>query len=259
MSGKNSHLYIWSGFGLFYSPSLVNTSHTHYAASLLHSFGNPIELEGANGHKLQMQTVFLPSNYYHKLKSDSPLFILQIDPDSLEFSPLRKFSTNKPTDLSGKLETISEKEMQSSLSSANGILLIRKILSQVGESNLEEKTHHSKIDYRIKSVISYLKSLEELPTKIPLSVLAKQASLSSDRFRHLFAEEMGLSIRRYLLWLRIRKAGSLLQKGFSLTDSAHHAGFTDSAHFSKTFKQNFGITPSLVLVNPNVNVKYFEL
>ena len=258
MSGKNSYLYVWSGFALFYSPSLVNTSHTHYAASLLHSFGNPIELEGANGDKLHMQSVFLPSNYHHKLKSDSPLLILQIDPDSPEYAPLRKLSETKPTDISGKLESILEREMQTPLNSSNGITLIRKILSYVGENDLEQKTPHSKIDYRIKNVIRYLKSLEDLPPKIPLSFLAKEASLSSDRFRHLFAEEMGLSIRRYLLWLRIRKAGSLLQKGFSLTDSAHHAGFTDSAHFSKTFKQNFGITPSLVLASANVKVKYFE-
>ncbi len=254
---EKSYLYIWSGFALFYSTSMANSSHTHYAASILHSFGEPLELEVANGDKLRMQTVFLPSNYKHRLHSNSAILILQIDPDSPEYLPLRKFSKDKPSNLTGKIK-LDVKEISLLSNCTNAIELVRKVIYQIAEPELDKKTSRAMLDYRIKDVIRYLKTLEELPPKISLASLAKMASLSPDRFRHLFAQEMGLSIRRYLLWLRVRKIGYLLQKGFSLTDAAHDAGFTDSSHFSKTFKQNFGISPSNVLTNPNVHVKYCE-
>lgn len=255
---EKSYLYIWSGFALFYSTSMVNSSHTHYAASILHSFGEPLELEVANGDKLQLQTVFLPSNYKHRLHSNSAVLILQIDPDSPEYIPLRRFSKDKPSNLTGKL-ILDAKELTLLTNCTNAIELVRKVISQIGDLGLDKKTSRATLDYRIKDVIRHLKTLEELPPKISLASLAKMASLSPDRFRHLFSEEMGLSIRRYLLWLRVRKIGYLLQKGFNLTDASHDAGFTDSAHFSKTFKQNFGISPSLVLTNQNVLVKYCEM
>jgi len=36
-------------------------------------------------------------------------------------------------------------------------------------------------------------------------------------------------------------------EGASLTEAAHAAGFFDSAHFSRTFRQTFGFAPSTVL------------
>ena len=46
---------------------------------------------------------------------------------------------------------------------------------------------------------------------------------------------------------RCVEGGVLVAKGVSITEAAHNAGFTDSAHFSRVFKKLFGITLSSAL------------
>ena len=65
--------------------------------------------------------------------------------------------------------------------------------------------------------------------------------LSPSRLRHLFVEQTGLAFKTYLLWLRLVRALEIYAEGRSLTESAHAAGFSDSAHFSRIFKRTFGL------------------
>ncbi len=53
-----------------------------------------------------------------------------------------------------------------------------------------------------------------------------------------------MSFRGYVLWLRIYDTLSALGSGASLTDAALAAGFSDAAHFSRTFRRVFGLAPS---------------
>jgi AraC-like DNA-binding protein len=55
-------------------------------------------------------------------------------------------------------------------------------------------------------------------------------------------EQMGIPVRRYLLWLRLRDAIKQILNGMSFTNATHHAGFSDSAHLSRTYKQMSGMT-----------------
>jgi AraC-like DNA-binding protein len=63
---------------------------------------------------------------------------------------------------------------------------------------------------------------------------------------HLFKEEVGVPIRRFRQWHRMRVVAALVAKGQTLTDAALGAGFADSSHFSRAFRNMFGITPSSV-------------
>lgn len=76
--------------------------------------------------------------------------------------------------------------------------------------------------------------------------LSHAAGLSVSRFRHLFAEEIGMSYRGYVLWVRLYAVLDELLRGASLTTAAHAAGFADSAHLTRTFRRMFGIVPSVV-------------
>lgn len=77
-----------------------------------------------------------------------------------------------------------------------------------------------------------------------LETLASQACLSYYRMSHLFSHEMGLSLRQYVLSLKIHAAARCIGAGMSLTATAHEAGFTDSAHLSKVWAKAFGGPPS---------------
>ncbi len=85
-----------------------------------------------------------------------------------------------------------------------------------------------------------------LGDRISLTTLAAAVHLSPDRFRHLFVLEMGVGLRPYLLWLRLESSLAVYVAGRSLTEAAYIGGFSDSAHFSRTFKRMFGITPASV-------------
>ena len=74
-----------------------------------------------------------------------------------------------------------------------------------------------------------------------LAAAAKSVDLSPGRLRHLFVEQTGLPFRTYLLWLRLTKAVAVFAGRGSLTEAAHQAGFSDSEHFSRTFRRMFGL------------------
>ncbi|CAM3764054.1 helix-turn-helix transcriptional regulator [Pseudomonas carnis] len=77
--------------------------------------------------------------------------------------------------------------------------------------------------------------------------LAALVHLSPTRFSHWFVEQTGLPLRSYAKWLRLTHAVQLLASGLSMTDAAHAVGFSDSAHFSRTFRALLGIDPSSAL------------
>jgi len=79
---------------------------------------------------------------------------------------------------------------------------------------------------------------------------ARQVWLSETRLRHLFTQQVGSSMQRYRAWCRLVLAGRHAQAGASLTHAAHAAGFADQAHFSRAFRQMFGLPPSQVFAQP---------
>lgn len=96
-------------------------------------------------------------------------------------------------------------------------------------------------DPRVRKMIAW--AARQLEGPVSLSDVGAVGGLSAHRLRHLFVEQTGLAFRTYLLWLRLTRAVESLASGSSLTQSAHEAGFADSAHFSRTFKRMFGVAP----------------
>ncbi|WP_370330454.1 helix-turn-helix domain-containing protein [Mycolicibacterium hippocampi] len=74
--------------------------------------------------------------------------------------------------------------------------------------------------------------------------LAAQVGVSASRLTHLFTEQAGIPLRRYVLWLRLRLAIICAHAGDDLTGAAHNAGFSDSAHLTRTTREMFGLAPS---------------
>lgn len=102
-------------------------------------------------------------------------------------------------------------------------------------------------DISIKTVKEIIDRDEE--KKLPLSKLAEQVNLSESRLAHLLKDVVGIPLRRYLLWKRLISALKKILQGHNLTYTAHSAGFSDSAHLSRTFKSNFGINLSKIFKN----------
>jgi AraC-like DNA-binding protein len=79
---------------------------------------------------------------------------------------------------------------------------------------------------------------------VDLASLSREAGLSPRQMRHAFARDVGLPMRAYLRWKRLRRAIAAVEEGASLSAAASSAGFADSAHLSRVFKEQFGMTPT---------------
>jgi AraC-like DNA-binding protein len=80
-----------------------------------------------------------------------------------------------------------------------------------------------------------------------LDELAGRLGLSYHRTSHLFSEAVGLPVRSYQLWEKLFRSWAPLAAGYTLTDVAHEAGFTDLAHYSRVYKEAFGRSPYKML------------
>jgi AraC-like DNA-binding protein len=85
---------------------------------------------------------------------------------------------------------------------------------------------------------------EELRREVPIKELARSVNLSSSRFRHLFKDSTGLSPTQYLKVRRMQKAQQLLETTFlSVKEVMLRVGLTDKSHFTRGFKQLYGLSP----------------
>jgi AraC-like DNA-binding protein len=81
----------------------------------------------------------------------------------------------------------------------------------------------------------------------PLSIkdVVSQVHLSERHARRLFLEATGKSIKQYLTSLRLDIAKQrLLSERASVSEIAFAVGFSDVRHFSTTFHQSVGVTPT---------------
>lgn len=95
----------------------------------------------------------------------------------------------------------------------------------------------------IRKVLRALRA-DGAETDESLEALSAIARLSPSRFMHAFTQDVGIPLRPYLRWLKFERAAALIAGGASLSEAAHGAGFSDSAHMTRTFRSIFGVTPS---------------
>src|SRR5690606_18840869 len=74
------------------------------------------------------------------------------------------------------------------------------------------------LDGRIQKVIRLMK--EDLTRSYSMNELAEVVNLSPTRLVHLFKEEVGVPIRRFRQWHRMRVVAALVSKNQTLTDAA---------------------------------------
>ncbi|PJZ47419.1 AraC family transcriptional regulator [Leptospira brenneri] len=229
---------------MFATNQMQTDFHAHYAATLAISLEKDITIETELGRE-NYRVALVGSNTHHRTISPGvEMIALLIDPETYEFGSISKYIA------SGEVKRL---DIQNFLPLINSLWSL-----YYGDLNNDEATKlqldllrtvypferlETNIDPRIQKIAQKIRM--EVPDSIRMNEIGKDFSISEDRLIRLFKEKLGIPLRRYLLWVRILRAVKELKAGNNLTEAAHAAGFSDSAHFSRTFKENFGFIPSL--------------
>lgn len=242
-----SYAYVWDGV-LLYAPRAIDTrAHAHFAATLLIAVDRPFALTLDDGVRRHCEVALLAPNVRRQTDSEGqPLVDLLIDPDDPAYRYLHPLTRQQPVVLlpESSLAVVRKRFVRlfaGSLTPDAAGRLVRDILRALSPHPLAALPW----DPRIQSATRYMRA--RIPEKVPeLKSIARAVNLSESRFSHLFRAEMGLPLREYLLWLRIRHAMKLWARGRSLAEIAHGAGFYDHAHFTRTLRRMTDYTPSML-------------
>ncbi len=247
-----SYLYVWDAYSLYGARTPAAEFHTHYSASITVSLDEPFTLETNKGLPREYRAVYVPPNVEHGVTGPNiRRIVAQIEPDCALFQTLGPLATETDpcsldsADFEAHRENLA-RMFEGRLECEVAHELFHDVLWTAAGGPPEEPPREGERDPRIDGIVNDLKRLEDLPAGLTAGQLADSVGLSTERFRHLFKQEMGVNVRRYLLWLRIRRAGALAAQGVSLTEAAHTAGFYDSAHLSRTCKEMLGFPPSFL-------------
>ncbi len=98
------------------------------------------------------------------------------------------------------------------------------------------------IDRRIEEAVKWMQ--QHISESFTAAEVAENCHLSTSRFIHLFAQEMGEAFSERRLRLRVERAKSLLENtGIGMGAVAAESGFSSQNHFSSVFKRSSGTTP----------------
>ena len=243
-------VYLWPGRGLVLSGAILATSHRHAALQLTLGLDGPFKLKLKGGDWFSSSAVILNGEAEHELDGQGHgQANFYVEPDS----PLGRTLQAKylPGKVWGQLPEAALAPMRKKL-----LGLARKpapapqayaLYGQVAEILAGVEAATTVLDPRVAKALAVFAGLEH--KKISASALAKQVFLSESRLSHLFQEQLGLPIRRYLLWLKVLDACARVNSSANITEAAHAAGFTDAAHFTHTARQLLGISPGMLFQN----------
>lgn len=86
---------------------------------------------------------------------------------------------------------------------------------------------------------------ENIGSRTPLPELARSLGISVRQLQRRFECDIGIGVREYRRNLQLSRAKWLVEHtDRSMTEIALDCGFSDSAHFSRTFREHFQVVPS---------------
>jgi AraC-like DNA-binding protein len=239
-------LYPGSEF-LSFTCNKINTQpHRHFAIQLAFNFEAPFILSMAESEKFGLFFFIIPTDIPHQFSSPAGKHIsILVDPLSLLGRRLRLLFEDQDSFTAFNRSVIDKvyPYIQTRLPEFETVHFLNNIIACL--SHMISELPGYPMDERIRQAITHcrIKGGRELHT----SDLAGWTSLSKSRARHLFKEQTGVSFKRYLKWLKTMEAVKYACTANSnLTEAAHMAGFSDSAHLSRTFKEMFGLSPSSI-------------
>lgn len=243
---SDDRIVLWQGaslwvFDLLPQPELEprpQRLHSHHAFQLTLAAGGTADIRTEDG-LFEGPVVLTAPDHPHAIEPEGRIALLFVEPESRAGAGLRRLLGNRSiASLPPKPEAVIELgRIWEHPPPSNEE--VTSIGTRILEMFLGPQEPEVALDPRIQRVLDWMSQTSE--GAITVAMAASVACLSESRFSHLFVEETGLPFRTYVLWRRLMRAVERRATGESLTEAAHQAGFSDSAHFSRTFLRMFGV------------------
>lgn len=210
--------------------------HSHHAIQLVRSLDMSFELI-VEDETTRCEAALIPSGLPHSFSSDgNQLLIALIEPLGPRGTDLNLLATNLGRKCLGdRLPSVSPTDIDNPIQMAGDTL----------GALLPELPTYPTLSPHVVAALTYLD--EAIEGKPSLEQAASAAGISPSRLTHVFTEEIGIPFRNFALWLRLRRVVDQVSEGANLTEAAFGAGFSDSPHLSKVFREHFGMSPSALL------------
>jgi AraC family transcriptional regulator len=213
--------------------------HAHHAFQLTFSLGGSFRFKLEDGAVLGPSAIVAPDTL-HAFEAQGLVSHLFVEPESHAGRTLEQLMQGRPA------VAINAAQVQDSprliLEAFRDPHDPRSALRDAGVKISDRIAGHARAaepDRRVRQIIKW--AADNLDRSLGIDEAARSVRLSPSRASHLFVEETGLPFRTYVLWLRLVRAVDAYVAGRTLTEAAQEAGFSDSAHLSRTFKRMFGI------------------
>ena len=233
-SGENimwsGNFFIGNSFALYTGARAdTNEAHKHVAYQLIHSHSGSVEVTNEFD-KIAAQTILIPPLVSHSIHSSSPLTLLYLEPHSYLVERLLKTKRHQSITILDIIDFPIElnQEDKPLIDSLN-------VLANMSSSNVDRR------------VLLAMQKLDENPGVVSVAKAANMSGLSESRLRTIVRNQLGISLASWLIWRKLKSAGDELIKGANLIDASIAGGFTDQAHFTRSMKRMFGITPTTAL------------
>jgi AraC family transcriptional regulator len=220
--------------------------HAHHAVQISLGLTAPVRLRHADGDWMVADGgVVLPNAPHGFNASGAVVAMIFIDPECREGRWLRQ-SFRTPIALLDATRYAAYRERLLAFGERRpSIAEAAALITGVVRSLCEGPPPQRVMDDRIMRALAFVRGRDA--RGLTLERVAREVFLSPSRFAHLFTEEVGLPFRRYVLWRKLARAIGEFGRGGTLSAAAHAAGFSDSAHLTRTFYQMFGIPPTLMM------------
>ncbi len=238
-------LYLWSHRVLYLGSSPDNELHRHHAAQLCVSLDATLRVrESTSASWTSHSGLFIPPDHPHQIAAgDAQILALYLEPESDEYQsllgPVHKASGSEFQSLSLTDTSLDQlRELRKTGANSSSVWSTCSTALGLGTA----PAPRAERDTRVEKVLEMIRKSPSQP--FSADQLAQTVHLSPSRLSHLFRNDVGVPIRRFIVWSRLREVVTSALDGASLTDAAHAAGFSDTSHMSNTFRQMFGFAPS---------------
>ncbi|MCW3465195.1 helix-turn-helix domain-containing protein [Chitinophaga nivalis] len=232
-------------WGLFIGQLNGGLLHKHYLLQITVVIKDTFDITNAYGKQQAFEGCFINSDVIHQLNSNDLHLTIWVDPvRARRYTWLDAYQSEQIVALQPSLV----KNLQQIFTAYRTRKTDRTTFLAALQTCLFDNADRGEQinpyeDDRIYKAIQHLE--QHVDRVVSLREIAAFCFLSESRFLHLFKEKTNLNFRRYQLWNKLLKSLPYLQQ-HTITDTACTFGFTDSAHYSRTFKENFGVSPKIL-------------